>query len=141
MVEKEQLEKMPEIVNDAEGEVIVEELIDTLERDIVAYEKQLGNLDKELENYEAQLKIDEELWDLLSDRKTYKRLKIDWEFENNERYWDLQFQKHQYKLRQAKAQAYGTRDGIKHEIEVITADYEDKKQKLKELKEGDDKNE
>ena len=134
MVEEEQLNKMPEIKGDEVAKMGEEELIDMLEKDIVAYKKQMKALDEELINYVAQLEIDEEIWALISDPKTYKRTQLDWEFEKNPRYWDLQFKKSQFKLRQSQAQARGTKEHIEFQIKAVKKDYEDKVEKLKELK-------
>ena len=113
MVEtKEQLEKMPEVVTDESGEDVAKQMAEMLQKDIDAYEKRIPQLKKELENYTEQLAIDEKLWEILENKDTYKKKETHWLFEDVEGYWELQYQKNMYKLRQAKAQAYGQKEQI-----------------------------
>ena len=137
MVEQEQLDKMPEVAKDENGQLVAEELKDILERDIKAYEKQLVGLAKDKENYLVQLKLSEELWDLLSKKEDYVKVQPTFKFEENPRYWEIQYELNQYKIRQEKARAQGTLEQIEHETVAITKDYVDKKEKLAKLTEGE----
>lgn len=138
METKEQLDKMPEVTNDETGELVAENLRDILVTDIEKYEKHLIQLKKDKENYERQLAVDMEMWDILKQPGAFKKIEsaMQFEHEKNPRYWELVQSKQLEKIRQEEARALGTLEQMDFEKKTIEEDLADKKEKLEKL-EGD----
>jgi len=136
METKEQIDKMPEVTDDLTGEMTVEELKKILVMDIDKYKKHLEQLAKEKVNYAEQLKIDEEIWDIVENPETFKILKPTFEYELNPRYQELQRIKMSYKIRYERAKAKGNIEQMDFEEKMIREDLADKEEKLAKLEGG-----
>jgi len=136
METKEQIDKMPEVTDDLTGEMTVEELKKILVMDIDKYKKHLEQLAKEKVNYAEQLKIDEEIWDIVENPETFKILKPTFEYEALPRYQELQRIKMSYKIRHERAKAKGNVEQMDFEEKMIREDLADKEEKLAKLEGG-----
>ena len=129
---KEQLHRLPEIQTDEIGVQTAEELATILKKDIKLYKGQLDRLDKDVENYKKQFELAEKIWALMSNKETYKKINPTFEFETDE-YWALQYEQNQFKIRNERAQSQSTLECFVHQKEAITADMNDKIEKLEAL--------
>ncbi len=133
----EQVDMMPEVTNDEIGEVTVEELKKILVQDISQYEDKLVKIEADRKNYKDQLKVDQELWSILLNKDTYKKVNPDYVYEQNPRYWELQYIKLEHKLKSEQMRAESTMQQFDYEEEMIGKDLEDKKSKLADLNKGE----
>jgi hypothetical protein len=103
---------------DAQNEDGLEiDIFKSIENDIVAYTEMLDKHTKDLANYNEQLEVDKELWEILSKPGSIRVVNPTRVFEQNERYWELAEKKQAFKLREDKAMAESTIKGLNHAIE------------------------
>ena len=140
METKEQIDMNPQIVNDEAGILTLEELRNQRNRDIEQAQEYIEKLDKDIENYKPQLKLAEELWAILENKETYKKIEPTWEFEKNPRYWEIQHEQNMFKIRDERAKSQNTLEGMYTQKEYLVKQLEDLKAKLADI-EGDEKNE
>jgi len=107
MEEEKQIDVVPGIEGDELSQVSEDQLLVNLQNDVEAYTKALETAKKEKDNYNEQLAIDHELWDILLAKNALRKLDPQHEYEKNDRYWELQEAKFGYKVRMDKAMAEG----------------------------------
>lgn len=135
---QEQLDKMPEIVDDEAGMLTVEEMKINIEKDIEQTVEYIDKIQKDIENYKPQLELAERLWKKLENKDTYKKKESEWLFQDEE-YWEIQYEQNLYKIRDERAKSQNTLEGFYTQKEMMEKSLVDLKEKLAKL--GDDKNE
>ena len=136
MATQEQIDKNPEITGDELGKLSQESLIQTCKDDIETIKKNIEQIKKIKQNHLEQLEIDKKIFAKLSNKETYKKIEPTFIFEDDE-YWELQFEKNQYKIRENLHIGDRTQEGYDKQLELSYSDLKDKEERLVELEKGE----
>lgn len=129
----EQIDKGIE-VKDEIGTVMVEQLLEERENDVKAYTKALENAEKDLANYEEQLNVDREIWEILEKPGAVRMLNPNRAFEKDDRYWELMEKKQAFQLRSDRDRADGQIKYLEQQIKFAKEALAGSKQTLENLK-------
>jgi len=119
-----------QVVEEVAEQLTAEQLKENLENDVKAYTKALGEAHKSLDDYNEQLVIDNQMWDILDKPGSIKRLNPLFEYEKDPKWAELQQQKQYYKIRQDRAIAEGTVKQLEDQIKSIESALESAQKKL-----------
>lgn len=133
MVDQEQLNKGIE-TQDEQSEVTAKQLLVEMERDVAAYEKSIEQTTKDIANYEEQLEVDKQLWDILEKPGSTRKLSPDYEYQTDEKWWDLMHKKQMFQLRQDRAIADGKIKQMRTVLEETNKAYDGAKERLTKFK-------
>ena len=122
-------------VKDEIGKEILQQQIEQTELEIKQYLDAKEQAEKDLANYEAQVKIHKELREIRRNTYTKAPEHLVWEYEKNPRWWELQREALAYADRAEDYKDKGTIERYKLQIESAQRGYDVNVEKLAKLKE------
>ncbi len=132
------MEEKQKQTEDKIEKITAEQLKVNLESDVKAYTKSLEDAKKGLENYTRQLKYSQEMWDILSEKDSIRRIEPQFNYELNEKWWELMHQKQLDKIRQDKAVSEGTLAQLKQQVVDTENALKASKEKLEKFSSSDE---
>lgn len=119
------------------AEEILQEQITTAEEELKQYTEAIEQLEKDIENYEVQAKIHDELRQLRKAQYMKNPEHIVWQYETNPRWWELQKEALFYSDREQEQKDKGVRDRFNAQLEMATEEKNKAEAKLGELLAGE----
>lgn len=123
-------------VKDEIGKEIAEEQRKSYIRQIEGFKDNLKQLAEARENYQVQWDIDNELYNIII--KGHKKVKVDFEYENDPRYWELREKQGEFKYREAKHLAESKLKSYDTQTEAIQKEIDSLQEALDKLDKGDE---
>jgi ABC-type oligopeptide transport system ATPase subunit len=134
MAKENEVEEVAQVATDVVEEEAValtaEQMVANYENDVKAYTKALEDAVKQLKDYNEQLEIDSQMWDILDKPGSIRRLDPMFVYEKDPKWSELQQKKQYYKIRQDRAVAEGTVKQYEDQIVSITEALKSANEKL-----------
>ena len=128
-VPTEELQDVTPVESEAE-QLTAEQMVENLESDVRAYTKALEDAIKQKADYEEQLEIDKQLWDILDKPGSLERLNPMFGYEKDPMWSELQQKKQWYKNRQERAISEGSVKQFEDQITSIKEALQSSQNKL-----------
>lgn len=127
---KEQFMTPMGVTNDTIAQVTKEEMHKNLTKDVEAYQKALETAQREHANYKAQVDIDLEMYEIMSQPNAIRKIVPEREYEKSDRFWELATEKHKFKVREDKTIIEGQLKMMADKIQNIEGALQRAKDKL-----------
>jgi hypothetical protein len=122
------------VTTDKEAEVLEQNMLKNLANDVEAYERALQKHIEDKANYEEQLQIDLDSWEILLKPGALKKINPTYVFEEDPKWHELQEKKQAYKIREERAVGEGALRQYDMLIEETARSLASAKEKLAKFK-------
>jgi len=120
-------------IKDDLGEEIEKEQRKTLNEEIVLFTKNIESSKKGKKNFEEQWVVDNEVYEIILKDINMRKINPDFNYERDERYWELRKTQLSYKYRMDKHMSEAKLEEYDRQVEILTEQLDIAKAKLAEM--------